>query len=66
MLQSNQCRLFIADADPTVAAKVAEVSWGGFAAPTPEAENWQPDPDSIPVAGGLPDLRLNKDPLTKQ
>lgn len=45
---------------------MAEVSWGGFAAPTPEAENWQPDPDSIPVAGGLPDLRLNKHPLTTQ
>ncbi|KAJ4413307.1 hypothetical protein N0V91_000282 [Didymella pomorum] len=37
-----------------------------FAAPTSEVEVWQPDPDSLPVAGGLPDARFNKDPLTAQ
>lgn len=34
-----------------------------FPPPPPEAENWQPDPDSIPLPGSLPDLRLNKKSL---
>lgn len=45
---------------------MADLSWDTFPAPTPEAEEWQPDPDSVPVAGALPDPRFNKDPLTVQ
>jgi hypothetical protein len=45
---------------------VTGLSWDAFPAPTPEAEEWKPDPDSVPVAGGLPDPRFNKDPLTQQ
>lgn len=41
-----------------------ELCWDGFAAPTPESEEWQPDPDSIPVCGGQPDPRFTKSPLT--
>lgn len=33
--------------------------------PSPEVESWKPDPDSVPVAGRLPDPRFNKDPLTE-
>ncbi|KAF1934373.1 uncharacterized protein M421DRAFT_502 [Didymella exigua CBS 183.55] len=48
------------------ASKVADLSWDSFAAPTPGAEEWQPDPDSVPIAGGLPNPRFNKSPLTQQ
>ncbi|KAF2625896.1 hypothetical protein BU25DRAFT_472689 [Macroventuria anomochaeta] len=48
------------------AAKAIELSWDAFPKPTPESESWQPDPDSVPIAGGLPDPRFNKDPLTER
>ncbi|KAI8937682.1 hypothetical protein NX059_005383 [Plenodomus lindquistii] len=34
-----------------------------FPLPTPEAEKWQPDPDSIARPGVLPDRRFNQDPF---
>ncbi|KAJ4325995.1 hypothetical protein N0V94_000360 [Neodidymelliopsis sp. IMI 364377] len=49
----------------TSVTKAAQTSWDAFPEPSPEAETWQPDPDSIPVAGFLPDPRFNKDPLTE-
>ncbi|KAJ4384146.1 hypothetical protein N0V86_000991 [Didymella sp. IMI 355093] len=51
---------------PRAVAEVTGLSWDAFPAPTPEAEEWKPDPNSMPVAGGLPDPRFNKDPLTQQ
>ncbi|KAG9189780.1 hypothetical protein G6011_06648 [Alternaria panax] len=36
--------------------------WDAFPPPPPEAEAWQPDPDSIARPGGLPDPRFNRDP----
>lgn len=42
------------------------MSWDQFPAPAPELDTWKPDPDSIPVAGNLPDPRFNKDPLVEQ
>ncbi|KAF3035445.1 hypothetical protein E8E12_005232 [Didymella heteroderae] len=46
------------------ALEATGLSWDAFPAPIPEAESWQPDPDSILFAGRLPDARFNKDPLT--
>ncbi|KAF1366042.1 hypothetical protein EJ07DRAFT_150506 [Lizonia empirigonia] len=46
--------------------KVTELSWDGFPEPTPEAESWQPNPDSVPMTGGLPDPRFNRNPLTER
>ncbi|KAH6878274.1 hypothetical protein BKA58DRAFT_92390 [Alternaria rosae] len=36
--------------------------WDAFPPPPPEAETWQPDPDSIARPGDLPDPRFNRDP----
>lgn len=46
----------------TTATKAAAFVWDAFPPPPPEAENWQPDPNSIPKAGNLPDPRFNRDP----
>ena len=43
-----------------------ELSWDAFPEPTPEAENWRPDPGSVPVTGNLPDPRFNKNLLTER
>ncbi|KAJ8110253.1 hypothetical protein OPT61_g6854 [Boeremia exigua] len=48
------------------AAKATELCWDSWAAPTPEAASWQPDPDSIPVAADLPNSRLNRAPHTER
>ncbi|KZM19655.1 uncharacterized protein EKO05_0004351 [Ascochyta rabiei] len=50
----------------SAAAKATELSWDAFPEPTPDSDRWQPDPDSIPVAGYRPDPRFNKDPLTEK
>ncbi|KAF1941557.1 hypothetical protein EJ02DRAFT_455075 [Clathrospora elynae] len=46
---------------PTKKAGAAALSWDAFPPPPPEAETWQPDPDSIARAGALPDPRFNRD-----
>ncbi|KAL1796288.1 hypothetical protein ACET3X_004828 [Alternaria dauci] len=43
-------------------AKAAAFVWDAFPPPPPEAETWQPDPNSIARPGGLPDRRFNRDP----
>ncbi|RYN39655.1 hypothetical protein AA0112_g3618 [Alternaria arborescens] len=42
--------------------KAAALVWDAFPPPPPEAGDWQPDPDSIPKAGNIPDPRFNRDP----
>jgi hypothetical protein len=45
---------------------MVELNWNSFAEPTPGAESWQPNSDSVPVADGLQDPRFNKDSLTEK
>ncbi|KAH6620365.1 hypothetical protein C7974DRAFT_232111 [Boeremia exigua] len=40
--------------------KAAGLSWDSFPAPTPEAATWQPDPESVPGTGRLPDPRFDR------
>lgn len=61
----TQLNFSSAKSDITV-FKVSELSWDGFPEPTPEAESWQPNPDSVPMTGGLPDPRFNRNPLTER
>ena len=42
--------------------KDADFSWEAFPPPPPEAENWNPDPDSVARPGDLPGQRLTRDP----
>ncbi|CAO2657310.1 Nn.00g034360.m01.CDS01 [Neocucurbitaria sp. VM-36] len=39
-----------------------DFSWDAFPPPPPEAENWQPDPNSVAKPGDLPDPRFGRDP----
>ncbi|KAH3916995.1 hypothetical protein HBI56_168300 [Parastagonospora nodorum] len=42
--------------------KAHELDWSGFLTQPPDAEDWKPDPDSIPRTGTLKDARFSKDP----
>jgi hypothetical protein len=49
--------------DNDIATATTDFSWEAFPEPPPEAENWKPDPDSVPTPGLFHDRRLRRDPV---